>query len=292
MISLCSFAKINLALVVKGLRADGYHQIQTIYQAISLYDIIQLEERPQGIEIETSCRELPTDSGNLVYRACRRLQEVFKIARGVKLRIDKRIPLGAGLGGGSSNAAVTLMGLVHLWALPQGRVHLYPIARELGADVPYFLMGGSCLGVGRGDELYPLTDLPRWWVVLVVSPFSLSTAEVYRRANLMLTKRGNSSSINGFYLMERETERFMVNHLEEVVFPDYPALRRVKEELEGLGAMGSLMSGSGPTIYGLFKEYKRAKRAQKSLISRGYKAILAHTLTRQDYQKRVLYVNY
>lgn len=292
MISLRSFAKINLALEVKGPRADGYHQIQTIYQAISLYDTIQLEERPQGIEIQTTCRELPTDSRNLAYRACRRLQESLKIARGVKVRIDKRIPLGAGLGGGSSNAAVTLIGLIHLWALPISKLHLYPIARELGADVPYFLMGGSCLGLGRGDELYPLADLPRRWVILVVSPFSLAASEVYQRTDLVLTKEENNSRINGFYWMESETERFMVNDLEEVVFPDYPALRRIKGELNEMGARGSLMSGSGPTIYGLFKDYKEANRAQKSILARGYQAILARTLNRKDYHKGVISVNH
>jgi len=292
MISLRSFAKINLALKVKGLRADGYHEILTIYQAISLYDIIQLEEQLSGIEIKTDCQELPTDSRNLVYRACCRLQESFDIARGVKVRIDKRIPLGSGLGGGSSNAAVTLIGLTQLWALPQNKGHIYQIAQELGADVPYFLIGGSCLGMGRGDELYPLADLPRWWVVLVISPFSLSTSEVYQRANLVLTKAENNSSIKSFYLMENETERFMFNDLEEVVLPDYPTLRKIKEELKELGAMGSLMSGSGPTVYGLFKEDKRAKRAQQNLIARGYKTLLVRTLTRQDYHKGVLSVNH
>ena len=292
MISLRSFAKINLALKVKGLRADGYHQILTIYQSISLYDVIQLDELPSGIEIDTNCQELPTDSRNLVYRACHRLQESFNIARGGKVRIDKKIPLGAGLGGGSSNAAITLIGLTHLWALPLSMVHLYPIARELGADVPYFLMGGNCLGMGRGDELYPLADLPRWWVVLLLFPFSLSTSEVYQRTDLVLTKEENNSSIYGFYLMDSETERFMVNDLEEVVFPHYPALRKIKEELKELGARGSLMSGSGPTVYGLFQEYKGAKRAQKSLIARGYKALLARSLTHKDYHKGVLSVNH
>ena len=292
MISLRSFAKINLALELKGLRADGYHEIQTIYQAINLCDTIQLEERPQGTEIVTNCRELPTDSRNLVYRACLRLQESFNIERGVKIKIDKKIPLGAGLGGGSSNAAVTLMGLTHLWSLSLDRIHLYDIARELGADVPYFLMGGSCFGTGRGDELYPLADLPRWWVVLVVSPFSLSTSEVYQRANLVLTKEKNNSSMRGFFLMESDVERIMVNDLEEVVFADYPSLRRLKEELKELGAKGSLMSGSGPTIYGLFKMYKEAKKAQKSLNAMGYRVILARTLTIKDYHKGVLSVNH
>lgn len=292
MISLRSFAKINLALELKGLRADGYHEIQTIYQAINLCDTIQLEEQPQGAEIVTNCRELPTDSRNLVYRACLRLQESFNIERGVKIKIDKKIPLGAGLGGGSSNAAVTLIGLTHLWSLSLDRIHLYDIARELGADVPYFLMGGSCLGMGRGDELYPLADFPRWWVVLVVSPFSLSTSEVYQRANLVLTKEKNNSSMRGFFLMESDVERIMVNDLEEVVFADYPSLRRLKEELKELGAKGSLMSGSGPTIYGLFKMYKEAKKAQKSLNAMGYRVILARTLTIKDYHKGVLSVNH
>lgn len=292
MISLRSFAKINLALELKGLRADGYHEIQIIYQAINLCDTIQLEERPQGAEIVTNCQELPTDSRNLVYRACLRLQESFNIERGVKIKIDKKIPLGAGLGGGSSNAAVTLIGLTHLWRLSLDRIHLYDIARELGADVPYFLMGGSCLGMGRGDELYPLADLPRWWVVLVVSPFSLSTSEVYQRANLVLTKEKNNSSMRGFFLMECDVERIMVNDLEEVVFADYPSLRRLKEELKELGAKGSLMSGSGPTIYGLFKMYKEAKKAQKSLNAMGYRVILARTLTIKDYHKGVLSVNH
>ncbi|TKJ34507.1 4-(cytidine 5'-diphospho)-2-C-methyl-D-erythritol kinase [bacterium (candidate division B38) B3_B38] len=292
MISLRSFAKINLALEVKGLRTDGYHEVHTIYQAINLYDIMQLEEQPRGIDIVTNCLELPTDSRNLVYRACLRLQESFNINRGVRVKIDKKIPLGAGLGGGSSNAAVTLMGLTHLWALPLSRVDLYPIARELGADVPYFLMGGSCLGMGRGDELYSLADLPRWWIVLVVSPFSLSTSEVYQRTNLVLTKKKNNSSMRGFCLMESDIEHLMVNDLEEVVFPDYPALRSVKEVLKELGAKGSLMSGSGPTIYGLFKMHKDAQRAQKSLMAMGYRVILTRTLTIKDYRKGVLFVNH
>ncbi len=292
MISLRSFAKINLALELKGLRADGYHEVQTIYQAISLYDTIQLEEQPQGVEIVSNCRELPTDSRNLVYGACLRLQESFDIDRGVKVNIDKKIPLGAGLGGGSSNAAVTLMGLTHLWRLPASRIELLSIARELGADVPYFLMGGSCLGMGRGDELYPLADLPRWWVVLVVSPFSLSTSEVYQRAKLLLTKEKNNSSMRGFFLMDCNVERLMVNDLEEVVFTDYPSLGKVKQELKELHAQGSLMSGSGPTIYGLFKSYKEAQKAQKNLIAMGYRVILARTLTIKDYHKGVLSVNH
>ncbi len=292
MISLRSFAKINLALEVKGLRADGYHEVQTIYQSISLCDTIQLEERPRETEIVTNCRELPIDSRNIVHRACLRLRECFSVDRGVKVKIDKKIPLGAGLGGGSSNAAVTLIGLSHLWGLSLDRIHLYDIARELGADVPYFLMGGSCLGLGRGDELYPLADLPRWWVVLVVSPFSLATSEVYQRANLLLTKEKNNSSMKGFFLKESDIAHLMVNDLEEAVFHAYPDLRRVKDLMIEQGAKCSLMSGSGPTIYGLFTMHKEAKRAQKNLVAMGYRVILAHTLTTKDYRKGVLFVNY
>lgn len=290
-----SYAKINLGLEVLGVRQDGYHELRTLFQSVDLHDDLSLRLAPGG-RITLHCEHpgVPNGDANLAFRAARELLGWVKRKEGVEITLTKRIPVGGGLGGGSSNAAATLIALDRGLKLGLGAVGLLPLARRLGADVPYFLVGGTALGLARGDEVYPLARQLRAHVVIADPERPVSTAAVFRRLDARLTARENSRSI--FYFGSSDLEgdagyRALVNELEDAALEEAPdlrdALRRVRGVLSEAGARHMALSGSGSTYFGLFAESRRAQKAVAALRALGFRALRCRTLTLDQYRKGV-----
>jgi 4-diphosphocytidyl-2-C-methyl-D-erythritol kinase len=278
-----SFAKINLGIEVLGRRPDKYHEIRTLFQSIDLGDTLELLSRADGeIVLAGTDPAIPWDERNLILKAARLLKREFGVASGAEIRVAKQIPPGKGLGGGSSNAAMALHALSRLWELNLGRARLQALAASLGADVPYFLEGGLCLGEGRGDVLTPLPDLPPLFGVLVLPPFPSLTADVYAR--LPLTSLPEDSRINGF--LERKDFGLLENRLEETVFNLFPRLETIKSFFCQNEAVLSLVSGSGSAVFGLYRDRERARRARADWPG-PEEALLVETLSRERYWLRV-----
>lgn len=252
MLKLLVPAKINLFLNVIGKRQDGYHELETILQKVELYDTIILEEKDEGIELE--CHQVP-GAENLAYKAAELLKQELKIKKGVKIRIKKNIPIAAGLGGGSSDAAITLIGLNKLWGIGLSQDELIRLAGKLGADVPFFINdSGLAYGTGIGTIITPLPDLPPFWLVIICPEIKISTAKVYEGLNFMLTNEPINSKIISSEIKEGNIEKIsksLYNTLEKVVFPQYPVIKRLKDDLLQAGALGALMSGSGSAVFGI-----------------------------------------
>src|SRR5512143_2672054 len=290
-IRLRSFAKINLGLEVLALREDGYHELRTLFQTIDLHDDVVLRPRPRGVGVRCDHPLVPKDATNLAVRAAEALRAYARVPRGVEIEIKKRIPVGGGLGGGSSNAATVLLGLDRMWNTRLEAAELHRLARRLGADVPYFLLGGTALGLSRGDEVYPLRRQVRGHVVVVDPGIHVSTARVFTRLDAALTPRENSTSI--FYFVSRELEgsgafRVLVNDLEEAALEEAPGLReqvrRIRAVLLREGACRAALSGSGGSSFGLFESGRRAARAREALAAEGLRAVAARTLTLDEYR--------
>ena len=286
-----SYAKVNLGLEVLALRDDGYHELRTIFQTIDLHDDIVLRPRRRGVTVRCDHPLVPRDGTNLAARAAEALRAYGRVSSGVEIEIRKRIPVGGGLGGGSSNAAAVLLGLDRLWKTGLGPDGLHRLARRLGADVPYFLLGGTALGLSRGDEVYPLRRQLRVHVVVVDPGIHVSTARVFARLDAGLTPRLNSNSI--FYFVSRELEgaggfRFLVNDLEEAALEEAPVLReqvrRIRAILLEEGACLAALSGSGASCFGLFEGARPAERARGVLAAEGFRALAARTLTLDQYR--------
>ncbi len=287
-----SYAKVNLGLEVLGRRDDGYHELRTLFQTIDVHDTLVLRPRPRSVSVRCDHPLVPRDRTNLAVRAAEDLRRHARVTAGVEILIQKRIPVGGGLGGGSSNAAAVLLGLDRMWRLGLGPAGLHPLARRLGADVPYFLLGGTALGLGRGDEVYPLRHQLRAWVVLVDPGLPVSTARVFARIDASLTPRENSTSI--FHFVSRELEgvggyRLLVNDLEEAAMEEAPTLRdrvvRIRDVLRGKGARVAALSGSGSSFFGLFGSAGAARRAGAALEREGFHALVVRTLTLEQYRE-------
>ena len=278
-----SFAKINLGIEVLEKREDNYHNIRTLFQAIDLFDI--LEFRPTAektIRLRGNVRTIPWDDRNLVFRAADLLKKLYQRDGGVEIKVVKNIPAGKGLGGGSANAAMTLYALNGLWGLRLSREELHLAATKLGADVPFFLEGGLCLGEARGDAVTALPDLPCLYCVLVLPSFPIMTAEIYGR--LRLTSAGKESKISQF-LAQRDLG-LLENKLEEAVFSLYPRLKAIKSFFHQREAVLSLVTGTGSGVFGLYREKDKAESALAE-IKKTEEAILVKTLSRERYWKRV-----
>lgn len=286
-ITLTSFAKINLGLEVGSLREDGYHQLTTLFQTVALKDRLTFERRPDGeISLAGNRSDVPWDESNLIYQSALRLRQATGLEAGASIFVEKNIPPGRGLAGGSSNAAVTLLALNRLWGCQLDREKLKALAAELGADVPFFLHGGLCLGRGKGDELQEVSELPPAWVVLVIPDFSVSTALAYRefdRRSGFLTSTGKESKIIQF-LGHRNFSLFkhLRNDLELAVFKIQPQLVEIKKELVAAGAELSLLSGSGSAVFGWFQDWSLARQAA-GRFDRDYKVWLVETVGRERY---------
>ena len=262
MIQLKSFAKINLCLYVLGKRRDGFHDIYTVMQAVDLYDGLTLSRLTQGITVQTDDPQLPTDRRNLAYKACEIFLAHTEIDSGVKVKIKKRIPLSSGLGGGSSNAAFTLIGLNRLFNAGLPKRKLAEMARQIGSDVPFFLSSGQAVATGRGEKIREV-KLPRdYWIILMKPDIRLSTSWAYENFRIDLTKERKSIKIH-----EKRKDFFRSiigweNELEKVAAIKYPQIKELKEKLKEGGAIKTSMSGSGPTVYGIFFDKLRYKEVR------------------------------
>ncbi len=253
-LSLPAYAKINLAIDILGKRADGYHEVAMIMQSIDLADFISLSAAEQGISLTTDCRDLPADADNLAWRAAALLQQVYGVKQGVHIHIEKNIPLAAGLAGGSADAAAVLRGLNLLWDLQLTNDDLETIGSQLGSDVPFCIDGGTVLATGRGEILTPIAPLMPCYVVLAKPPISVSTAWVYDNFKLEHVIKHPDIPAMIAAIGNGDRERFVnsaANVLETVTIKEYPILAELKKNMQQSGALLSMMSGSGPTVFGL-----------------------------------------
>ena len=260
-------AKVNLFLHILGKRPDGYHNLASVMQQISLFDELEFELCPRGISLSCPGTDLSAGEDNLVYRAAAALFNYAGYTGGVGITLRKNIPSGAGLGGGSSDAAATLVAVNELCSLNVSHKELMKIGARLGADVPFFIFGTSAYATGTGTELAPLSYVPELNMVLIKPAFSLSTKDVYGGLNLPLTKKKNNYSISRFYDLN-DVVRGMHNDLETVSFRMRPELADFRQILMGEGALGALMSGSGPTLFGVFADEKTARQAREAIIKK------------------------
>jgi 4-diphosphocytidyl-2-C-methyl-D-erythritol kinase len=346
-----SFAKINLGLYIGAARADGYHDLRTIYQTIALHDLIRVSvRRGSGIEILCTNKDprVPLDSSNTCYRITERVLDELAVKSNLTVEIDKRLPVQGGLGAASSNAVATMVALERALKKKLSPVARLRIAAEVGSDLPLFLVGGTVLGVGRGEEVYPLGDLPSLPIVIVTPELGVSTARAFadwdglvesgaelRSAGThrlrsgqargdarpsidrltrfggsdrlfevgcllssWLTDLNNSGSPNtgasakggsrAGKLLSDLVRTGIENDFEKVVFPQYPELRDIKGALERAGSKYASLSGSGSTLYGLFRSHGDAAKAASRLQRQGVRAVATSTLTRQNYWKKIL----
>lgn len=277
-----SFAKINLHLQVEGVRADGYHELRTLFQTVSLHDLVGLTplEAP-GVELSVPGGGAPEDESNLAFRAAREVLDFAAADRGLKIELRKRIPAGGGLGGGSGNAAAVLWGAREVLGLDVSDGDLLRLAADLGADVPFFLVGGTALGVGRGDQIEPLAELPEQEIFLVDPGVSISTAEVFAALEPQSPRPlppGVAALVEGERAMRIE-DLGGFNDLEKPVLEAFPPVRSVYNALRRAGASVVRLSGSGATVFACFAESQQASEAGSNLPSEA-KMYSARTLSR------------
>lgn len=256
---LFSFAKINLTLDVGALRPDGYHEIRSVLQTVSLADTLRLARLPAGIAVSCSASGVPDGRDNLAYRALAEISH--RLPGGVGVKIEKRIPPCAGLGGGSSNAAAALKGVALLYGAGLTEDDLLAAAAVVGSDVPFFILGGAVLATGRGERVRRIPPLPVFWVVLVKPPFEVSTGKIYGLYRSEEEKRRTSSLLRA--LGKREKDGILSalgNDLEAVTTGLHPEIASIKQCLLELGALGAMMAGSGPAVFGLFDSKEDALR--------------------------------
>ncbi|OPX04362.1 4-(cytidine 5'-diphospho)-2-C-methyl-D-erythritol kinase [Geobacillus proteiniphilus] len=262
-------AKINLSLDVLYKRPDGYHEVKMVMTTIDLADRIELVALPEedAIRIVSQNRFVPDDCRNLAYQAAKLLKETFSIRQGVAISITKHIPVAAGLAGGSSDAAATLRGLNKLWQLGLTMDELAELGAKIGSDVAFCVYGGTALATGRGEIITPIASPPPCWVVLAKPPIGVSTAEVYR--NLELERVSHPDVDAMVRAIERQDYaaicRLVGNVLEEVTLKKYPEVAHIKEQMKRFGADAVLMSGSGPTVFGLIEHDSRMQRVYNGL---------------------------
>ena len=266
-----ALGKINLGLDVLGRRENGYHDVRMVMQTVYLYDQIRMEKtKKPGIELLTNLFYLPVNENNLAYQAADLLMKEFDVKEGVKITLDKHIPVAAGMAGGSSNAAAVLFGINRMFSLGLSQKELMERGVTLGADVPYCIWGGTALSEGIGEKLSRVDAMPECYILIAKPGISVSTAFVYQ--NLNLSGLAKHSDIDGMLECLRTKDLKGIcdrleNVLETVTIKEYPIIEEVKKHLMDQGAMGALMSGSGPTIFAIFQDKKTADNALKSLRS-------------------------
>ena len=266
-----SYAKLNLFLEVVSRRPDGYHDIETVFQTVGLYDELTFAPDRDGIVLEGTPVDVPPGQENIVLRAAKKLADRYAVGQGVRIALDKRIPVAAGLAGGSGNAAATLIALNELWGLGLEEVSLHALGLELGSDVPYCLVGGTVAATGRGEDLEPLPALTETWFVLVHPRLPMSTAAVFNHPDLkVLGAKDTGGKSDGFVqcvqaLRSGEALHEIHNRLEAVVFAEHPELEAVKQRLLDAGCSVAGMSGSGPTLFGIC-----ASQADAEAVAHGF----------------------
>lgn len=278
-IELKALAKINLGLDVLGKRENGYHDVRMIMQSIYLYDEVKIEKKDTPeIEVVSNLNFLPTGEDNIAYKAACLLQEEFKISDGVKITLKKHIPVAAGLAGGSSNAAAVLFGMNRMFRLGLSQKGLMERGVKLGADVPYCIMRGTVLAEGIGEELHKLPAMPKCTVLIAKPPVSVSTKTVYEALDSKeITEHPDIDGIiEGLERQDlKKIAGCMGNVLEDVTIPMHPVIDEIKQVMKDCGALGAMMSGSGPTVFGLFESRAGARDAQRRIREKA--------LTRQVY---------
>jgi 4-diphosphocytidyl-2-C-methyl-D-erythritol kinase len=287
--TLPSYVKINLILRVLGRRADGYHELNTVFQTISLHDELTFSPRDdEQLQLICDAPGIPCDETNLVHRAGVALRERYGVSRGASVELRKKIPAGGGLGGGSSNAAVALLGLARLWEIETARQTLAEIGARLGADVPFFLTGGTALGTGRGTDIHPLADLPPKHLLLITPDINVSTAEAYKSLHApALTKPLSPANLTVSRVQAEisgSLHAVLENDFERVVYRLYPEIERARSSLVAAGANNALLSGSGASVFALFDTPEERERARASLqVEAGWQVFSCTTLARASY---------
>ena len=317
-VSIPSFAKINLGLRIGALRPDGFHELRTVYQTIALHDVIRVSvERGSGIEIRCADPRVPRDSTNTCWKIVERAVEALKARGRVVIEIEKRLPVQGGLGGASANAVTALLALERALKKRLPGLERLLIAAEVGSDLPLFLIGGTVLGAGRGEEVYPVLDLPAMPCVIARPDVAVSTPKAFAEWDKLtvsapsdrmlkfgreisawlnaglegkprrsgVSARGGGRAENPLLDLVRTG---IENDFERVVFPLYPELREAKRVLEGAGAAYASLSGSGSAVYGLFASKAKAQSAARKLEKSGTRAVVTSTLTRRQYWKKLL----
>jgi len=294
-IHLRAFAKINLGLKILGKRRDGYHEIRTVYQTIELHDRLRvsLHSRRSGVRVACDDASIPTGRENIVHRACAIWKRARRFSGGIEVYLEKRIPAGSGLGGGSSDAAATLIGLERLTGNRLGSAQKWTLAARLGSDVPLFLLGGRVLGCGRGEEVYPLADLPGCSCLVAFPGFPVSTAATYqavgRVLRFRLTRTPEVLSIDSFGARSPfplEHWGPAENDFERVVFARWPELARLKRQFIRAGAETASLTGSGSAVYAIFASARQLKAALR-FVPASWQAFRTRTLTRHAYLRAV-----
>jgi 4-diphosphocytidyl-2-C-methyl-D-erythritol kinase len=282
-----AFAKINLTLRVLGTRPDGYHELRTVLQAVALHDTLSFRATRGPFKIECTDPQCPTDGTNLVWRAAEKVWRAIgrrDQPRDAVVRIVKRVPMQSGLGGGSSDAAAAIRGLTALWRADVSHERQRQIAGELGADVPFFLEGGTALGLDRGDLLFPLVDQPSTWVTLVVPSFGVSTKDAYGWFDQVTPSRRSRAARMRISDRPILPPGEIANDLEPIVAVHHPQIARIVAKLRRLGARHSAMSGSGSAVFGLFDSRASADKAAGAFARRGYRSVVTQTIGRSRYR--------
>lgn len=280
-IALDAFGKINLALDVLYKREDGYHEINTIMQQIDLKDRIIIKDKKSGITMQCNDKSLPLDSTNLVYKAWEKIVSKTGINKGVHIIIEKNIPLASGLAGGSSNGAVVLKGLNQLWDLKLTEKELMDIGLELGTDVPFCILGGTAWGRGKGEKLTRLKSFANKLILLANVGIPVSTAYVYSRFKLNHNQKKVPVKELARYMEIGDLPKVgesMENVMEKMVIKEYPIIEKIKNTMLEHGALGSIMSGSGPTVFGLFSDEAKLLKCKYDLQKTINKIYIAKTL--------------
>ena len=314
-----SFAKINIGLEIGPRRPDGFHGLRTVYQTIALHDRLRVEvARGNGVEIRSNDHRVPCDESNTCWRMAERAMKVLKARGRVMIQIEKGLPIQGGLGGASSNAVATLLAIERAVGKQLPPAERLRLAAEVGSDLPLFLVGGTVLGVGRGEEVYPLEDLPALDCVIVTPEIGISTPQAFADLDTLHEKAGKLTAAAGSDKLSGSSRAVCAwlsgsstgvpakssgdraeallldlvhagieNDFESVVFPQHPELHEVKRALERAGAGFASLSGSGSTVYGLFKSRELAQKAVKRLSADGMAAVVTKALPRREYWKRL-----
>jgi 4-diphosphocytidyl-2-C-methyl-D-erythritol kinase len=295
-LSLPSFAKINWSLRILGKRLDDFHEVRTTLQTISLHDRLNFElSEDQQVALSCSDPEIPTDDRNLIVRAAHALRDRYSINRGVRVKLEKNIPAQAGLGGGSSDAAVALLALGNLWQIDARANDLIEIAARIGADVPFFLLGGSALATGTGTTLLQLSDSEKYHLIVIVPRVSVSTRDAYRS----LQAAALTSDPSEFILFSSQNavnsgdslpwlRNDFGNDFESVIFDIHPEIKRAKDQLLASGATAALLTGSGSSVFGVFADHKSQQQAlEKIQCEAGWRIFPCVTVSRNEYRHTI-----
>jgi 4-diphosphocytidyl-2-C-methyl-D-erythritol kinase len=288
-VTLPSFAKINLHLQVIGRRTDGFHDLCTVFQTVSLHDTISVA-RADSITMTCGDEKIPVDERNLVVRAANSLRDQYGIELGAEIHLEKRIPAPGGLGGGSSNAALTLLALRKLWEIDIGIDELHPVAERLGADVPFFLYGGTALGMGRGEIVEPISDFTEQFMLIVAPDVAVATRDAFKRLKARSLTKQESKRILHLCRLDLESADFKYtafkNDFEISVFATYPEVERVKSTLLDLGADRAMLSGSGGSVFAVFDKEETRQAAMKALDNEvNWRKFAVATISRDEYRE-------